>query len=149
MLRSLHAAGSPARDLDILAHVLDRLERERFTPRGSSHFVAASTRAACPRQPPLSDCIASLNYTTGSTTSSSRPLRAALLWGTHLAWAIEGWRRAHGSKFAPGCDTVGDFEALSSLSAYRYEHPDDVWPEIVEGPARFDGTGIGHPLIPP
>ena len=31
------------------------------------------------------------------------PVAAALLWGTHLAWAIEGWRRTHGSQVRPGC----------------------------------------------
>jgi DNA mismatch repair ATPase MutS len=76
------------------------------------------------------------------------PVAAALLWGTHLAWAIEGWRRVHGSDVRIWLRTVGDFEALSSLSAYRYEHPDDVWPEIVSEGAGFDGTAIGHPLIP-
>src|SRR6185503_4105554 len=44
--------------------------------------------------------------------------------------------------------TVGEFEALSSLSAYRFEHPDDVWPDIIEGTAAFDGAAIGHPLLP-
>jgi DNA mismatch repair ATPase MutS len=73
---------------------------------------------------------------------------AAVLWGTHLAWAIEGWRRAHGSEVRAWLHAVGDFEALSSLSAYRYEHPDDVWPEIVAQGAGFDGTAIAHPLIP-
>jgi len=44
--------------------------------------------------------------------------------------------------------TVGEFEALSSLAAYRYEHPSDVWPAFVDGPARFEADGVGHPLIP-
>jgi DNA mismatch repair ATPase MutS len=76
------------------------------------------------------------------------PVAAALLWGTHLAWAIEAWRQTHGTHVRAWLDTVGDFEALSSLSAYRYEHPDDVWPEIVAEGAGFDGAGMGHPLIP-
>jgi len=37
--------------------------------------------------------------------------------------------------------------ALSSLSAYRYEHPGDTWPEIVEGAAQFEAKTIAHPLI--
>ena len=76
------------------------------------------------------------------------PLAAALLWGTHLAWAIEGWRRLHGAHVRTWLGTVGEFEALSSLSAYRYEHPEDVWPEIVAEGAGFDGVGVGHPLLP-
>jgi DNA mismatch repair ATPase MutS len=79
------------------------------------------------------------------------PVAAAVLWGTHLAWAIERWRHLHGSRVRTWLGAVGDFEALSSLSAYRYEHPDDVWPEIVGmsgAHATFDGHGLGHPLLP-
>jgi DNA mismatch repair ATPase MutS len=42
---------------------------------------------------------------------------------------------------------VGEFEALSSLSAYRYEHPADTWPEIVDGSAQFHATTMTHPLL--
>jgi DNA mismatch repair ATPase MutS len=76
------------------------------------------------------------------------PVAAAFLWGTHLAWAIESWRRAHGHQVRRWLTIVGEFEALSSLSAYRYEHPGDQWPEIVTGPAQFEATRMGHPLIP-
>lgn len=93
------------------------------------------------------------------------PVAAAFLWGTHVAWAIERWRQRHGRRVGTWLRTVGDFEALSSLSAYRYEHPDDVWPEIVAidrigaggdgrgggedtSRALFEGVALGHPLIP-
>ncbi|MEQ9069690.1 MAG: hypothetical protein RLO18_23350, partial [Gimesia chilikensis] len=45
---------------------------------------------------------------------------------------------------------VGEFEALCSLAGHAYEHPTDPFPEIVEpttGPC-FEGTSLGHPLIP-
>jgi DNA mismatch repair ATPase MutS len=80
-----------------------------------------------------------------------------VLWGTHLALAIEAWRRAHGRSIREWLRISGEFEALASLSAYRYEHPGDPFPEIVEIAATatsdgrhglFDGAGLGHPLIP-
>lgn len=46
---------------------------------------------------------------------------------------------------------AGEMEALISLGTYAYEHPGDVFPEVVEesesGPF-FDGEGLGHPLVP-
>jgi DNA mismatch repair ATPase MutS len=42
---------------------------------------------------------------------------------------------------------VGEFEALSSLAGHAYERPQDPFPELVEE-TRFDGEGLGHPLIP-
>jgi DNA mismatch repair ATPase MutS len=43
---------------------------------------------------------------------------------------------------------VGEIEALLCLATYSHEHPDDPFPEFVQGPACFDATEIGHPLIP-
>ena len=83
------------------------------------------------------------------------PVGLFLLWGTHLAWAIEAWRRTHGAAVEAWLESVGEFEALSSLSAYAYEHPADPYPTVAatgterERPtARFDATELGHPLLP-
>jgi hypothetical protein len=145
---ALHAADSPARDLDILAHVLGRLERQQFsTPRLIELRGRLDTGGI-----PASRAIARLHRLVElhdwQHNQFFAPIGAALLWGTHLAWAIEAWRRAHGGHVRAWVRTVGDFEALGSLSAYRFEHPDDAWPDIVAGPGAFDGSAIGHPLLP-
>jgi DNA mismatch repair ATPase MutS len=83
------------------------------------------------------------------------PVGLFLLWGTHLAFAIEAWRREHGAAVEPWLESVGEFEGFSSLSAYAYEHPADPYPAIVAAgpsgeppPALFDAAGLGHPLLP-
>ena len=43
---------------------------------------------------------------------------------------------------------LGEIEALLSLAAYSHEHPDDPFPELVDGPAILQGVQLGHPLIP-
>jgi DNA mismatch repair ATPase MutS len=45
-------------------------------------------------------------------------------------------------------DAVGEVEALCSLAAYAYEHPDDRFPEILESGTHFEGEAMGHPLLP-
>ena len=144
---ALHAAEGPARDLDVLAHVLDRLERENF----SAPLLATLRRRLDTAGIPASVAIRRLHRLVElhdwQHNQFFAPLAAALLWGTHLARAIEGWRLHHGSQVAEWLRTVGEFEALGSLSAYRYEHPEDVWPEIVEGKARFEAAAVGHPLL--
>lgn len=146
--RVLHSAESPAADLNVVRHVLARLEAERYaSPKLSalrrdleSHGVAASVAIGrLHRLVELHDWQHNQFFT---------PLAAALLWGTHLAWAIEQWRTTHGAQVAAWLRTVGEFEALGSLAAYRYEHPRDVWPELADGPARFEARALGHPLIP-
>jgi len=146
--RALHSAEAPARDLDILAHVLARLERETFTTARLNDL----RRRLDTEGVPASRAIGRLHWLVElhdwQHNQFFAPIGAALLWGTHLAWAIEAWRRVHGAHVRSWLRTVGEFEALSSLSAYRFEHPDDVWPDIVEGAATFDGASIGHPLLP-
>jgi DNA mismatch repair ATPase MutS len=62
--------------------------------------------------------------------------------------AAERWRQTHGAAVAGWVDTIGEFEALLSLGAYAFEHPDDSLPELIEGPPTFTGVELGHPLIP-
>ena len=153
MQQALHAAEGPARDLDVLAHVLEHLEREQF----SSARLAALRQGLETNGVPASHAIGGLRRLVElhdwQHNQFFAPFAAALLWGTHVAWAIERWRHTHGAEVGAWLRTVGDFEALGSLSAYRYEHPDTSFPVIVDSPlpdcrGLLDGVGLGHPLIP-
>jgi hypothetical protein len=148
ILRTLHAADRPARDLDILSHILEVLERATFASprlldlrrRIETEGGAASTAIRrLHRLMELHDWEHNLIFA---------PFAATLQWGTHLAWAIEAWRARHGVHVRRWLDAVAEIEALASLAIYRYEHPGDPFPEIVDGPATFDGERLGHPLLP-
>ncbi len=77
-----------------------------------------------------------------------------LLVRPHVALAVERWRRQHGHEVRVWVETIAQFEALSSLAGYRYEHEDDPFPEIVppdagsHAGALFEGVQLGHPLLP-
>jgi DNA mismatch repair ATPase MutS len=76
-------------------------------------------------------------------------IAALLLWGAQLAMAIERWRRLSGRHIREWIDAAGEFEALCSLAGYSYEHPSDVFPELVEIPAGwFEAEALAHPLMP-
>ena len=149
--RALHRAAAVARDLDILGHLLARFEEQQFS----------SARLRSLRQ--------ALDAGDGRASSAIRSLHRLvelhdwqhnlifllisifLLWGTHVAWAIEAWRARHGRHIRGWLEAVAEFEALSSLSAFKYEHPGDPFPIIVADKAAspvFDGGELGHPLIP-
>lgn len=67
-----------------------------------------------------------------------------------LAHRVEMWRENVGPHINDWLQAVAEIEALTSLSGYAFEHPDDVFPELTseeEGPC-FDAAEIGHPLIP-
>jgi DNA mismatch repair ATPase MutS len=160
--KALHGADGPARDLDVLAVVLARIERERFTAERLTALRQqlagagpSEARSAKVDSRPASTSIRQLHRLVELHDWQHNlvfaPFAGVVLWGTHLACAIEAWRRAHGRDVREWLRISGEFEALTSLSAYRYEHPDDPFPEIVDSPPHrgmFDGTALGHPLIP-
>src|SRR5690606_27727522 len=71
-----------------------------------------------------------------------------LAYSVNVALAAERWRAAHARRVRGWLDAIAELEALISIAAYSYEHPDDAFAELVDGPATFVGTGLGHPLMP-
>jgi DNA mismatch repair ATPase MutS len=70
-----------------------------------------------------------------------------VLWTTHLAFAVEAWRRHSGPVVRRWLTATGEMEALCSLASHAFEHPDDPFPEFVGEEALLEAEAIGHPLI--
>ncbi|MDZ4858727.1 MAG: DNA mismatch repair protein MutS [Candidatus Hydrogenedentes bacterium] len=145
--RVVESVSEPCRELDVLARVLARLEREPFT-HGRLRDVQASLVSDGAR---ASECIARLDRLV--TWHESRqnqlfiPIALMTMWDVHFAYAFERWRARYGGSVRRWLEALGELEALVSLAAYHYEHPEDPFPEIVETGAEFDGVDIGHPLL--
>ncbi len=71
-----------------------------------------------------------------------------LLVDTQFALAIERWKERHGDDLRICLDAWAEFEALNALACYAYEHPEDVFPEMLDGVTEFEAAGLGHPLLP-
>jgi hypothetical protein len=147
VLRAADAVDSIGRDLELLAGVLGRIERESFR---SPRLAVLAGRMRSGGEPPaqriirLSRWIAVLDSRHAPLIG---PLLEIVLWTTQCAFAIEAWRRVSGGAVRGWLEAAGEFEALSSLAAYAYEHPADRFPEIRgEGPV-FDGEALAHPLL--
>ena len=147
--RVVRGVEMPLGQLDILAVTLALIESSRFQSARltaiqsdmMSHGIVPSR--AIRRLKRLADM---LDWRRNAIFA---PFSAALSWPLHLASAIESWRREFGGKVLAWLSAVAEHEALSSLAAYAFEHPDDPFPELLEeGPARFHGIALGHPLVP-
>lgn len=68
--------------------------------------------------------------------------------GTQLVLATERWRAAHRKGFEDWLDAWAEFDAVSALACYAYEHPENSFPELIESHARFEAKGLRHPLMP-
>jgi hypothetical protein len=148
VLKVLRVAEKRSHDLALLANVLARLEEAKYT---SPRLRRLQEMLEGPHHERPSQRIAALGNLLDLLSSRRNPLFAPfaliLMWGTQMALALEGWRRHSGAEIAGWLDAVGQFEALCALATYAYENPGDPFPEILDGAPRFEGRGLGHPLI--
>jgi hypothetical protein len=139
-----------ADELKVVSAILAVLERERFeTP-----LLAELRRSLESAGVPASTLIRRFARLVGWYESRKNffygILTAPLLMATQFALAISVWRGKHGGAVAGWLRTVGTMEALASLAAWHYEHPQLPFPTLVpdgEGPL-LEGEEVGHPLIP-
>jgi len=158
-----------ALDLDVVADLLKNLEREHFVCERLALLRAKLTADG----QPASRIIRRLHRLAVIHDSERHTLALPLglfllgqlelalsvgallqLVRPHVAVAVDQWRRRYGVHVRVWLETVAQFEALTSLASYRYEHTDDPFPEIVSTEdlphlhGLFDGTQLGHPLLP-
>jgi hypothetical protein len=63
------------------------------------------------------------------------------------SYKIEQWIKLHASKVADWFEVVSFFDAYNSLGNYVYNHPEYVFPEIVDNDAVIKAKHLGHPLL--
>lgn len=72
------------------------------------------------------------------------------LWDFHVVAGIERWRAEAGIHAREWLRALGEIEALAAIATLRADNSSWVFPELLEeGPARFEATQLGHPLIAP
>ncbi len=144
--RIAHDAEEPSHDLALLAGTLARLEQEQFTsPR------LASMRRALDQPRQASQSIRGLGRLIELLESRDnlflRIFGPLILWTTQISFAVELWRQRHAHSIPQWLDAVAEFEAINSLAAATYEHPEDVLPEITHGPPSLRAQALAHPLL--
>ena len=142
------AVEEAAHELGLLSQVLVRLEKEQFqSPMLSQLRVSLDADGEPPSQR-----IARLNRLMERLDSRDhvivRILEAFLFWTMHAAVGVEAWRQHSGPAVRRWLTATGEIEALCSFAGYAFDHPEDPYPELVNGAASVDAEGICHPLIP-
>ncbi|NYF81240.1 MutS-related protein [Granulicella arctica] len=68
--------------------------------------------------------------------------------GTHAAISIANWKRRYAAPMKQWLTAWAEFESLNALATYAYEHPENIYPEILPtGTAIFEATALAHPLL--
>jgi hypothetical protein len=151
-LRLEQAAGTiekAAAELRLLAEVLVLLEQEEFASARLKDLGArmrgngAAPSRAIRRLARLAETIESRE------NRLAKWLDTVLFWSAQIVFMAERWQRRHGARIREWLDAAGEFEALASLGAFAFEHPEYAFAELVEDGPLFEAEGLGHPLLPP
>jgi hypothetical protein len=135
-------------DLKNLSQLLRRIETERFdapplralVQKLSSHTLTASRT--------FSKLATIVNFVESRRNPLLLPFLLPLMYPLQTALAAERWRSAHAAAIRAWLEVIGEIEALVSLAQYSDEHPEDPFPEFLDGAAAFQAADLGHPLIP-
>jgi hypothetical protein len=150
MDRVLSATATPARELELLGLVLERMEREQFTAPALAALKASlevEGEAASRSIRRLSKLVTHLDSARNQFLGI---VVSPLLWTKQFAMAIEAWRIRCGPRIGRWVAAVSEFEALCSLASFAYERPEAIFPELTEAANPiFTGEALAHPLIPP
>ena len=148
VLEAERAVAGHGPDLEMLAAVLDRFEREPVT----SPLLAALHKELVTGGRRPSQVVRRLRLLVDLFDSRRNqffaPVALLTMWDIHCALAIEAWRARHGGAVGAWLAAVGQLEALCSLAGFAWEHPADVYPQLEESGTRFEAAALGHPLIP-
>jgi hypothetical protein len=143
-LRVAREVDVPARALALVGDLLERFGAETF----ASAALAGRARGAHGAVAAIRALRRLVDLLDAQRNPLFAPIALATLWPAQLAFAIEAWRARHGADVGAWLETLGEIEALVAVGTYAAEHPEDVLPDLVEGPARFDAEALGHPLLP-
>ena len=69
------------------------------------------------------------------------------LWDLQVVSRLQKWKVLHKENVMTWFDTIAKTDALLSMSAYAYNNPEFVFPEILEGNFYFEAQAAGHPLL--
>jgi hypothetical protein len=145
---SAEAIEEATRDLDVLAGVLRLIDHGHFS---AVRLQEIQTRLRHAEFAP-SDAIRKLDRIVGYLESRRNPamrlLDVLVFWSAQLVFMAESWQQEFGPHIRVWLEAVGEFEALTALAGYAFEHPSDVLPEFVEGGPVFEAADMTHPLLP-
>jgi hypothetical protein len=139
----------PARDLHWLSELLGCLEGESFQAPRLQELQAKWKRDGVSASASLRRLARLLDWMDSQDNIVFAVMGPFFLLKTQFAFALEAWRARHGRMIKDWLMALGEMEALSSLAGYAYEHPADVFPELVvntDSPL-IEAQGLAHPLL--
>ncbi|WP_420575301.1 MutS-related protein [Ekhidna sp.] len=135
---------------DILKHysyLLKEIEQTDFQSEKLKQLQSSLTS----RETKASEAIHHLSLLFGrlehvTNIFASPLLNGSLQYHIHVLHALQHWREKHAEHLEEWMQTIGEIEAINSLSNFAYNNPDFVFPTI-NHEKQIQFKDLGHPLI--
>ncbi|HWE85544.1 MAG TPA: hypothetical protein VG267_11410 [Terracidiphilus sp.] len=147
--RAAGAIEKAAAELRLLAELLALIEQEEFAAAKLKELEAAVRREGTTASRAIRRLASLAEIIESRHSLFARPLDLVLFWSAQFVFAAERWQRRYGPAIRAWLEAAGELEALASLGAFAYEHPDYAFPEFAQEAPLFDAEGLAHPLLPP
>jgi hypothetical protein len=146
------AIQGPREELNVLATVFARVERETFAHRRTVALRAELGAGGIAAAAQIRRLERLVTWLDAQRNQFFIPIAIVTNWSVHFAFAIETWRRRCGPLIGRWLSALAELEALNALSTFAFDNPDDPFPEVLAlgngaGP-RYQGDDLGHPLLP-
>jgi hypothetical protein len=147
--RAAGAIEKAAADLRLLAEVLRLLESTNFVAEKLNALQAAVRQEGIASSRAIRRLARLAEIIEQRENKMVKPFDPVLFWVAQLVFAAERWQRRYGRAIRVWLDAAGELEALASLGAFAFEHPEYAFPEFAaEGPL-YEAEELRHPLLPP
>ena len=157
--KAISSIGCNESGLLIFLRILERMEAEQFASEKLARIqkeLGGGRRSASRAVRKLAHIV---NWIDARDSLLMKIVDVPVLYTIQVGLAADAWREREGQRARVWVDVAAEFEALLSLSAYAYEHPQDTFPEFTHTEkssshsesghgGQFEGIELGHPLIP-
>ena len=75
------------------------------------------------------------------------PLNILLFWDLQQMLQLKKWQQLYADKLAVWLKVLGEVEAIATVAALRFNHPDWSFPSLDLRHGTFEAKALGHPLI--
>jgi hypothetical protein len=137
-----------ADDLRLLGRVLGLIELESFSDLKMAGLQAHLKRDGMAPSVAIRKLARLAELIESRHSLFLRPLDLVTFWSAQLVFLAERWQGKFGGELRPWIAAVGEVEALASLAAFAFEHPDYAFPQFADESPLYHAEGIAHPLLP-
>jgi hypothetical protein len=135
-------------DLAVLAGVLRLIDEGQFRAEKLTGIQARIKHAEFVPSEAIRRLDRIVGYLESRRNPAMRLLDVLTFWSAQCVFRAEKWQQEFGPHIRTWLSAVGEFEALTSLAGYAFEHPNDAYPELVEDGPVFNAVQMTHPLLP-